>query len=100
MPIRIGKEAFYGIWSDKKSNPAPKANKPPPDLEKVVQILKDKREEKGLTLEEIADTLFITRRVLRSMESGDWKNLPPMVYVKGYILQYASLLGISDLAFG
>jgi cytoskeleton protein RodZ len=69
----------------------------PFDLCKIGQLLRDAREEKGLTLDEVSDALFIRKRVTGAIESGDWESLPHPVYVKGYVNQYAALLNIVDL---
>ncbi|MGD0231461.1 MAG: RodZ domain-containing protein [Syntrophorhabdales bacterium] len=69
----------------------------PFDLDKVGQLLKTAREEKGLTLEDVSGTLFIRKSTIGAIESGDWQNLPHIVYVRGYIVQYASFLNIVDV---
>jgi cytoskeleton protein RodZ len=69
----------------------------PFDLCKIGQLLKDAREEKGLTLDEVSSVLVLRKRVIAAIESGDWDSLPPPVYVKGYVNQYAALVGIVDL---
>ena len=68
----------------------------PFDLCKIGQMLRDSREEKGLTFDEVSNALFIRKRVIGAIESGDWGNLPHPVYVKGYVNQYAALLNIAD----
>jgi cytoskeleton protein RodZ len=60
-------------------------------------MLRDTREEKGLTLDDISKALIIKKPVISAIESGDWDSLPPPVYVKGYVTQYAALLKIADL---
>jgi cytoskeleton protein RodZ len=57
-------------------------------------VLKGKREEKGLTLDEIAHYLCLKVSLLNSIESGDWENLPHKVYARGYVRKYADLLGV------
>jgi cytoskeletal protein RodZ len=69
----------------------------PFDLGKIGQLLKNTREEKGLTLDQVSNALFIKKRVIVAIESGDWDSLPYPVYVKGYVNQYAALLDIADL---
>ncbi len=69
----------------------------PFDLRKIGQMLKNAREEKGLTFDEVANALFIKKRVVVAIESGDWDSLPYPVYVKGYVNQYAALLHVTDL---
>ena len=68
----------------------------PFDLCKIGQMLKDSREERGLTFDEVSRALFIRKRVIVAIESGDWGSLPHPVYVKGYVSQYAALLNIAD----
>ncbi|MGD0232561.1 MAG: RodZ domain-containing protein [Syntrophorhabdales bacterium] len=69
----------------------------PFDLCKIGQLLKYTREEKGLTLDKVSNVLLIKKRLIAAIESGDWDSLPPPVYVKGYVNQYAALLDIVDL---
>jgi len=68
----------------------------PFDLCKIGQMLMNTREEKGLTLDEVSDALFLRKRVIGAIESGDWDSLPHQVYVKGYVNQYAALLNVID----
>ncbi|NTV99612.1 MAG: DUF4115 domain-containing protein, partial [Chlorobiaceae bacterium] len=58
------------------------------------ETLKQRREELGLDLREISNTLRIKYAYLKALEDGDIKNLPPEVYVKGYIHEYARVLHI------
>jgi cytoskeletal protein RodZ len=68
----------------------------PFDLCRIGELLRQTREEKGLSFEEVSEVLFIRKRVIGAIESGDWGNLPHPVYVKGYVNQYAALLNIAD----
>ena len=68
----------------------------PFDLCRIGQLLKTAREEKGLTLDEVSEALFIRKRVMAAIEAGDWETLPHPVYVRGYVTQYASYLKIQD----
>jgi hypothetical protein len=58
--------------------------------------LKGKREEKGLSLDGIARNLCLKPSLLKSIESGDWENLPHKVYARGYVRKYADLLGVHN----
>jgi len=69
----------------------------PFDLCEMGRLLKETREERGLTFAEVSEALFIRKRVIGAIEAGDWSNLPHPVYVKGYVTQYASFLNIADL---
>ncbi len=69
----------------------------PLDLDKIGRLLKSAREERGLTIEQAAARLFIGKTKLDAVESGDWKRLPHQVYVRGYIIQYATFLNVLNL---
>jgi cytoskeleton protein RodZ len=60
-------------------------------------LLRETREEKGITFDEVSKTLFVRKRVVGAIEAGDWGSLPHPVYVKGYVTQYAIFLSILDL---
>lgn len=60
----------------------------------VGEILKKKREELGMDLREISNSLKIGYDYLKSIEDGNIERLPAEVYVKGYIHEYARTLGI------
>ena len=64
------------------------------DLSKIGQVLKAKREERGLNLQEISNVLFIRKRIVEAVENANWEILPHDVYVRGYVEQYASFLGV------
>jgi cytoskeleton protein RodZ len=68
----------------------------PLELDVIGQLLKDKREEKLLSVEYISNNLCLQRSLIESIERGNWENLPHIVYVKGYIRKYSELLGIYD----
>ena len=58
----------------------------------IGEILQKRREELGRDLREISDTLKIKYSYLKAIEDGDHENLPPEVYVKGYLHEYAKVL--------
>lgn len=60
----------------------------------VGEILKKRREELGMDLREISETLKIKYTYLKSLEDDDLKNLPPEVYVKAYLNSYARSLNL------
>jgi transcriptional regulator with XRE-family HTH domain len=61
-------------------------------LKHIGEILRQSREEKGYTIEEMAGFLCLRKTVIMAIESGDWSGLPHEVYARGYIRKYASLL--------
>ncbi len=69
----------------------------PFDLHKIGELLKATRIEKGLSLEDVSAELFIRKSKIKALETGDWDNLPHVVYTRGYIIQYATFLNVLDL---
>jgi len=65
------------------------------DLSSIGQILKEKREEKGMSIEDIATKLSLRKVIVKAIESGNWEILPHQIYVKGYVKDYARTLNIS-----
>ena len=57
--------------------------------------LRVEREKRGLDLEDAANKLKISARLLRALEEGDEQSLPPLAYTKGFIRSYASYVGLS-----
>lgn len=68
----------------------------PIDLEKIGNILKEKREEKGLTIVDISDSLCLRKSLIQAIENGNWNMLPHEIYVRGYVKEYAQLVDIND----
>jgi cytoskeleton protein RodZ len=66
------------------------------DLVEIGEILSQAREDRGLTIDQAAEILYLKRSVIQALESGAWKALPHPVYVKGYITQYAKFLEVYD----
>ena len=56
------------------------------------QTLKQARESRGITLNEVADITKISIRILRAIEDGDESALPPKTFLRGFIYSYASYL--------
>ncbi|MDD3007143.1 MAG: helix-turn-helix domain-containing protein [Candidatus Pacebacteria bacterium] len=56
--------------------------------------LKRRRIESGLSTKEIGEKLGIRVDYLDGLEGGDYKNLPPQVYVRGFIRSYSNFLGL------
>ena len=56
------------------------------------EVWKKRREGKGMTLEEAASELRISRKYLRDIEEGQYGGWPARVFSAGYIRAYAKLL--------
>lgn len=67
------------------------------NLDKVGPLLKAAREKKGVSFDEIAQALFIRKRLIEAIESGNWAILPHALYVKAFVIQYASFLNVRTL---
>jgi cytoskeletal protein RodZ len=59
-------------------------------------FLKDERERRQVTLAELAQTTKLSVTALKLMEEGNLDDLPPDVFVRGFIRSYAKTLGISS----
>jgi cytoskeleton protein RodZ len=55
---------------------------------------KREREAKGMTLEEAASALRVSRKYLRGIEEGEYAGWPERVFSSGYIRGYAKLLSM------
>jgi cytoskeletal protein RodZ len=64
------------------------------DVPSVGERLRAARDEKGLSLEEIAAQTRIPRRHLEAIESADWERLPAPTYTIGFARSYASVVGL------
>ncbi len=63
------------------------------DEKKIVgEKLKNAREEKGLSLQEVALALKISTKTLKAIEEGNEKNFPAKTFLRGFIQSYASYL--------
>lgn len=63
-------------------------------MERFNEYLRTHRERKGIQLEEIASITKIHVRNLQLMESGQWHELPPAPFIRGFIIAYAKYVGI------
>lgn len=71
-----------------------------PELPAVGERLRAAREEKGLTLEDVAAQTRIPRRHLESIEKADWDSLPAPTYTIGFAKSYASAVGLDRIEIG
>jgi len=52
------------------------------------------RQERGISLEQIAETTKISMLSLRAIEAEAWDQLPGGIYATSYLRQYAAAVGI------
>ena len=63
-------------------------------IDRAADAFKSARMQAGLTQDQVADALRITRERVIRLESGRVSDLPPLIYVKGYMREYERLLGL------
>lgn len=61
-------------------------------MKRTGEILKKAREEKKLSLHEVALFLKINSRVLQAIEDGDQSQLPARTFLRGFVQSYAKFL--------
>src|SRR4051795_6937261 len=71
-----------------------------PELPPVGERLRAAREEKKLSLEDVAAQTRIPQRHLASIETGDWEHLPAPTYTIGFAKNYAGIVGLDRTEIG
>ena len=61
-------------------------------METIGEILKNKRFEKGLTLEDASNLTKIRKKYLEALENGNYDEIPEKVYVKSFLKIYSDFL--------
>ncbi len=56
--------------------------------------LRQLREQKNVSIKHVADRLFLDTRVIEKLEADDYEHLPPLIFIRGYMRNYAKLLDI------
>ncbi len=69
-------------------------------MEGIGGILREARERKGATLDQIEETTKIKKRYLLALEHEEWDRMPGKVYAKGFLRTYARYLGLDEHALG
>lgn len=60
--------------------------------------LKAARQQRGATVQDVADILNLTTRVVEDLEAEAWENLPGPAFTRGYLRAYAKLLELDSVA--
>lgn len=63
-------------------------------MDEIGQILREARENKDLSLDEVQAKTRINARYLEALEAGDYSALPTPVHVRGFMRNYARYLGL------
>lgn len=70
--------------------------------EKLAELgyrLQQLRQQRGISLEEVAARTLIPVRTLAAIEGGNRQHLPEPVYIQGFIRRYADAIGINGAEF-
>ncbi|MBW2065777.1 MAG: DUF4115 domain-containing protein [Deltaproteobacteria bacterium] len=59
-------------------------------------LLKNEREKKGLTHEQVAQITRLRKHYVEALEKEEWDKLPPRVFTRGFVRSYAQLLGLDE----
>jgi|Deesub1362B_J571_1020462.scaffolds.fasta_scaffold04107_4 cytoskeletal protein RodZ len=63
-------------------------------MSELGQLLREKREQKGASLEDVEEVTRIRKKYIEALEGGDYGLLPAEIYVKGFLRNYAIYLGL------
>ncbi|WP_332237417.1 helix-turn-helix domain-containing protein [Sporolactobacillus sp. KGMB 08714] len=63
-------------------------------MSELGQTLKEAREAKGLSLDDLQEETKIQKRYLQAIEDGDFKQLPGDFYTRAFIKSYAEAVGV------
>lgn len=58
------------------------------------KLLRDRREEMGLTQAEVASKLHLSQQSIKDIEADDYSYFSAPIYVRGYLRNYAALLDL------
>lgn len=64
-------------------------------MKKTGQLLRDAREAKGISLQEVSIHLKISTRTLKALEEGDKAQLPAKTFLRGFVQSYSQFLKIN-----
>lgn len=64
-------------------------------MKTIGEILREGRESAGLTIKDIATSTKIEPKYIKALEKDDFASLPPETFTKGFIRNYAIVLGKS-----
>ncbi len=63
-------------------------------MKNISDILREEREKKGLSINDVVNATKIRREFLESIESADYNSLPSESYALGFVKNYALFLGV------
>jgi cytoskeletal protein RodZ len=76
--------------------PEPPTGEAPPAEDEPGAHLQHHRLTRSLPLAEVAEEIKVRAALLERLEDESFSDLPASVYVRGFVVQYARLLGLPD----
>ena len=65
-------------------------------MESIGEFFKQVREDKGLTIDDVASKTRIRTDFVKAMEEGNFAKLPDQVFARGFVRSYARSLGLDE----
>ena len=93
MPIR-GVAECYHAWAMKRRSEPAAAGLDTGGALLVGRLLRDRRQSRGITFEEVGLAIRVGARHVQAVEEGRFGDLPPQPYARGLVSAYATLLGL------
>jgi len=59
-------------------------------------LLREARERKRMTLAEVASSIKVSQTCVRAIEEAAWSELPPEVFVRGFVRSFARVVGLPE----
>lgn len=96
-------EAYLAIKQKKQEEKKKRSSKTIPQTSEAPTVqhevlsgglLRELRQKMGLSLQEVADKIKVRPSILKAIEEESLKDLPPWIYVKGFLKLYAKFLGL------
>ena len=66
-------------------------------LRELGRMAMERREDVGLSLEDIFERTRVRVEYLRGIEQGEYQGFPDLVYIKGFVRTYLSVIGAEEL---
>lgn len=57
--------------------------------------LRQAREQSNMSMQQVADRLYLDMGVIKALETDNYERLPPAIFVRGYLRNYAKLMEIA-----
>ena len=97
-PPRATANAYVGVRQGRRTLQTPLLSEIPNDATFDGPLLRRLRESAGATIEDFSEWTKISRRYLKAIEANDYGLLPAPVYVRGFVGEYARILGMQAKA--